>query len=169
MTNNKYGAKGFYWNAITKSKISKESAKKAKQNKPKLARFIYYFDSQFEFRVWLKLKKLFAEHLIRRQYPFVLTNPCKSCPNGKIWKIDFAIVFPRYKVPKYFIEAKGFISQDFQANLLLMETLHPVSFKKLLIVFDKNIPSNKSIRSLAKHQQAIRSSELVITLYNRHQ
>ena len=168
MTNNKYGAKGFYWNAITKSEISKETAKRAKQNQAKLAKFVYYFDSQFEFRVWLKLKNLFDEQVIHRQYPFVLTNPCKSCPNGKIWKVDFAIIFPKYKVPRYLIEAKGFVSQDFQANLLLMEALHPVSFKKLLIVFERQIPANRCIKSLAKHQQAICSSDLATTLHNKH-
>ena len=153
-SSNKYQAKYVYWNTekqVVMHPIDVEIYRC--HGRLKLPKRIVRFDSQHEFKVYLELAKMYGTENVSRQYPIQIIKPCRCYPNGKDWKVDFAICStnsPNYY--DYLVEAKGVVTSEFINTLVLLEQNNHIAFESLEIVFPRSIPTdNKVIRNLLKY------------------
>lgn len=150
-TTPKYKAKAVFWDTKREIVIDNSAVEKYRaKNRLKLPDHITRFDSQHEFKVYLRLCWMYGEHRIKRQYPIEVIPPGRCYPKGKCWKVDFAIT-TAWAVPKisHYVEAKGALLPEFVNTLVQLEISQPNVFKNLSVVFSRSIPTeNKVIHSL---------------------
>lgn len=149
----KYKAKYVFWdnkNRVVKNVHDIEIYRC--NGKLKLPEYIWRFDSQHEFKVYLNLVRIFGWDRIKRQYPLTIIPPGRCYPNGKVWRIDFAITSEFDKeLCTHYIEAKGAFLPEFATTLALFEYQDPYDFNELFIVFNGKLPTNnRVIKSLLK-------------------
>ena len=148
----KYKARAVFWD--TKQEIVIDSSEVERyriKDRLKLPEHITRFDSQHEFKVYLRLCWMYGEHRIKRQHPIEVVPPGRCYPKGKTWKVDFAIT-TSWSNPKisHYVEAKGALLPEFVNTLVQLEIAQPNVFEKLSIVFGRSIPTeNKVIHSLS--------------------
>ena len=142
MTAPKYKAKVVYWDSKRQITISHENALKWKmENKGKLPKFIYRFESTHEFLVYLELVRMFGAERIVRQHKLHIFPPSACYPHGKVWRVDFAILTLSYGEDfDFYVEAKGLFLPDNRVTLACLEQYNFAAFNRLRIVFTNNIP-----------------------------
>ena len=149
----KFKAKNVFWDNRRKVVRSQESLSEYRFNdKLKLPTNIIRFDSQHEFKVYLELIRLYGERRVKLQYPIKILPEGYCYPNGKFWKVDFAITSDRHSSDIYlYVEAKGMVLPEFCSVLAALEARSKYAFNKLRIVFPQEPPKrNKVIASLSK-------------------
>ncbi|MDJ0690442.1 MAG: hypothetical protein QNJ41_18275 [Xenococcaceae cyanobacterium MO_188.B32] len=171
MTTNKYHAKKVYYDTSNRMMVSQAMiACYRHKGKLKLPSDILCFDrgtpvtagtvvlrrcngdSKFEFKVYRTLVDLFGSHAVICHYPIELIPSGQCYPEGKDWKIDFAIKPSLYaKEPSMLIEAKGVLTESCISNLVTLELTHPEYFNALYLIFERALPTtNRVIRRLLK-------------------
>lgn len=152
-TNQKYSAKPVFYNLKSQTVLTSEYAERYRENgRIKLSRDIHKFDSTHEFKVYLHLARIYGARRIVLQHPIQVVPKGLCYPNGKNWRVDFAINnYPNLHKIDYFVEAKGMFTTEFAYTLALLEQNDPESFSKLRIVFGKSLPTkNRIITALLK-------------------
>jgi hypothetical protein len=153
VTTTKYKAKHVYWDLENRTvKSTFELERYRQKNKLALPEHIVRFDSQHEFRVYLELCRIYGTERVVRQHRIRIVPPCYCYPNGKFWRVDFAIKYTA-SIDGYqlYCEAKGLVTREFEYTLTLLEQNRPLDFVLLHLVFPDTIPKqNKLISTLAK-------------------
>jgi hypothetical protein len=138
----KYQSKVVFWDRNKQAVICKVTADKYRlENKDKLPDYIFRFDSTHEFCVYLELVRMYGDVRVVRQHPLEIFPKSFCYPNGKKWKVDFAII--NNAVPDYpirYVEAKGMLLNEFRCTLGAFEQNDLDRFKRLRLVFPKAIP-----------------------------
>lgn len=112
------------------------------------------FDSQFEFKTYKELVKLYGSENIFCHYPVDVYPPGLCYPMGKTWKIDFAIWANGLKSNPFYVESKGVPTDYFLSMLAILEITNPQVFSNLYLVFDRKISSNRVIANLVAAQDS---------------
>lgn len=150
-TTPKYKARAVFWDTKREIVIDSSAVEGYRaKNRLKLPEHITRFDSQHEFKVYLRLCWMYGEHRIKRQYPIEVIPPGRCYPKGKHWKVDFAIA-TSWSTPKisHYVEAKGALLPEFVNTLVQLEIAQPDIFENLSVVFGRSIPTeNKVVHSL---------------------
>ena len=149
----KFKAKPVFWDSRSRGVRSEHDIEIYRcQGKLKLPEHIWRFDSQHEFKVYLELVRIFGVDRIERQYPLTIIPPGRCYPNGKNWKVDFAITSDEDKyLYTHYVEAKGAFLPELATTLALFEYQDPYDFNDLFVIFNGNPPSsNRVIKSLLK-------------------
>lgn len=168
-SNNKYGSKGVYWDANNRRILeSNEVAWLRFGGKKKGMNNIIFFASKFEFTVYKTLTQMFGVYAVVVQHPVPLLPAGICCPQGKKWLVDFAIkADPRINRPLILVEAKGYPTETFLANLSCLEVVNPTAFQNLSLVFDRSIPKRRVLQNLREarnsfgHRKALLLDEFV--------
>lgn len=149
----KYRAKYVYWDVINGIVLGADKVEKYRTNgKLKLPEYIWRFDSQHEFKVYLELARIFGSNRVIRQLKLRIM-PASSCfPSGKHWRVDFGILNESKDGGYcYYIEAKGACLPEFTNILANLELFNRIAFNHLWIVFAEQVPTeNKVIKALTK-------------------
>ena len=149
-TTNKYSARGTYWHKSEQRCLSKTESNWYKAHKNQ-AQDIVYFDSLFELKVYRTLTQMFGFYAIEIKYSVFLLPKGRCHPRGKKWTIDFAVKPERQSErPLMLVEAKGFPTESFLAQLAVLEATNPAAFNSLFLIFDKEIPPNRVLTNLKK-------------------
>lgn len=93
---------------------------------------------------------MYGSQRVERQFPVQIIPSGYCYPNGKTWKIDFAVknTDPWLGYSCY-VEAKGAFLPEFAHVLTSFEARHDSKFMKLVIVFTDSIPlNNKVVKAL---------------------
>ncbi len=149
----KFKAKPVFWDTkdkVVRSEIDIEIYRC--NGKLKLPEHIWRFDSQHEFKVYLELVRIFGAYRIKRQIPISLLPPRRCYPNGKTWKVDFAIDNGIASNEwTHFVEAKGAFLPEFATTLAILEDKDSWAFDNLFVIFNGKPPAtNRVIKSLLK-------------------
>ncbi|MGL5940808.1 MAG: hypothetical protein ACRC2S_10520 [Waterburya sp.] len=138
----KYKSKVVFWDRNKQAVICKATADKYRPgNKDRLPEHIFRFDSTHEFHVYLELVRMYGDTRIVRQYPLEIFPRSFCYPNGKKWKIDFAIMNSAVSdYPVRYVEAKGLLLNEFRCTLGAFEQNDFNNFLRLCLVFPKAIP-----------------------------
>lgn len=153
----KYSAKQVYYCLQTRTVLNSRDVELYRVNgRLKLPSHINRFDSQHEFKVYLELVRIYGVRRILFQVPVRIVPPSLCYPDGKSWRVDFAITkYPDIQTNMFLIEAKGLITSEFAYTLTLLEQNNSESFDKLRIIFSTKIPyRNQIINALAKTDYA---------------
>lgn len=150
----KYKAKKVFWNTITQTVVGSQFIEGYRKPNGRLdiPNCIQRFDSQHEFKVYLELVRMYGDERVFPQYPIEIVQMGSCYPNGKTWKIDFAIREGKLSyLPNLFVEAKGAFLPEFAFTLAACEAVNPAIFDNLHIVFSDKIPTeNRVIKNLLK-------------------
>ena len=149
----KFKAKPVFWDTkdkVVRSGIDIEIYRC--HGKLKLPEHIWRFDSQHEFKVYLELVRIFGADRIKRQHLLTIIPRGKCYPNGKNWKVDYAILSDFEHIEySHFVEAKGAFLPEFATTLALVEDKEPWAFDNLFVIFNAKPPANnRVIKSLLK-------------------
>ena len=150
---NKYKAKPVYYDLVHNNVVSHleiESYRiKGKLNTPP---WIHRFDSQHEFKVYLKLVDMYEPEAVQLQIPILLFPKSFCHPNGKYWKVDFMVTNPKNLLEVlFYVEAKGIITKEFEFILSVLEHHDPDTFTNLHLVFPNKLPTNnRLLKSIQK-------------------
>lgn len=142
------------WVDLKLNRVLTEQETKIVKQLPKRKRKARYhcFPSVHEFKVWQILETKIPNNCeIILQYPIALIKKSLAYPNGKTWKVDFAIVRKGKNIerPLQLVEAKGYEAESFIANLTLLEQFQTELFHKLTIVYPKyRLPKTGMIHRL---------------------
>lgn len=151
VTTTKYKAKYVFWDLENRTVKSTSDIERYRQkDKLTLPEHIIRFDSQHEFKVYLELCRMYGTERVLRQYKLRVVPPCCSYPNGKFWRVDFAIKEPpRSENLMWYVEAKGMVTTEFEYTLALMESNRAMDFCDLVVVFPSKVPTqNRLIKNL---------------------
>ena len=153
----KYQAKPVFWDSGLRKVLSLTAISKYYSNgRLKLPEYIWRFDSQHEFKVYLELVRMYGADRIERQFPVPIFYPSKCYSKGKTWKVDFVVSLPDSMYHyDYLVEAKGAFLTEFAVILAVLETIDEVAFNALRIVFPSKIPErNQMVKALLKTDYA---------------
>ena len=147
----KYGSRPVYWDLTKRCVVDRSKLEiYRKGGKLKLPNEVVKFDSTHEFKVYLELIRIYGLERINLHYP-IETIPKGQCyPNGKTWKVDFAIKHKDYvdEIVCY-VEAKGLLTTEFTYTLATLEQTNYKAFRTLFVVFPSKIPKqNKIVKNL---------------------
>lgn len=120
----------------------------------RLPSHVIVFDSQFEFKTYKELVKLYGSENIFCHYPVDVFPPSVCYPMGKTWKIDFAIWSNGLKSNPFYVEAKGVPTDYFLAMLATLEITNPRVFSNFYLIFDKKISTNRVVNNLVTAQNS---------------
>ena len=150
---NKYKSQVVYWNEkdlrIVSSNHVNDYRKKGRLYLPE---HISRFDSTLEFNVYLELCRMYSAARVYRQYPITVVPPSYCYPDGRKWRVDFAIrnTFHPQKI-NLLVEAKGLWLPEFSSVLAFLEQTNIKAFNRLRIVLGKSCSrGNKVAKALAK-------------------
>jgi len=149
----KYKAKPVYWNSKFQSVMHEVDVEICRhEEKLKLPDYIWRFDSQHEFKVYLQLKRMYGVDRVERQVSIRIIPKCNCYPRGKHWKVDFAITKSALdRDITHLVEAKGAFLPKFASVLVNLEREEVKKFEKTIIVFSNKIPSkNLVVKALLK-------------------
>ena len=149
----KYKAKHVWWDDLKKRVVHPIDVEAYRCGKKLMTPKSYFrFDSQHEFKVYLELVRQYGYERIIRQYEIQIISPGICYPNGRTWRVDFAITLKtdRNNIVELY-EAKGLVTREFTYILPLLEIAEPKLFNSLNIVFPNKVPlQNKVIKAMAK-------------------
>lgn len=152
--NLKYKSISVYWDVFSRTVVPRERIEKYRiGRKIRLPLHILHFASKHEFSVYLELLKVFPSSQIIPQCPIQILPPSKCYPNGKKWKVDFAIKKPSPELGVIaLVEAKGIVTREFLFSICCFEqSQHSELFDRLWLVFPTdNFPRNQLIKNLQK-------------------
>jgi hypothetical protein len=75
-------------------------------------------------------------------------------PNGKTWRVDFAITAEGMSRPfSNFVEAKGVMMREFRTTLACLEQNNFPAFKCLSLVFPKTVPTDCILVKTLSHSK----------------
>jgi hypothetical protein len=152
----KYRSKAVFWDLQKRIVISRESAIRHRLgDSTKLPKHIVRFDSIHEFTVYLELSRIYGHHRIVRQYPLHIFPKSVCYPNGKTWRVDFAITAEGMsRTFSNFVEAKGVMMREFRVTLGCLEQNNSNAFQRLSMVFPKRIPTECAlIKTLSRSER----------------
>ena len=143
----KYAAKHVYWDTNKQIVLNVHDVEVYRcKGRLKLPLHYCRFDSQHEFKVYLELVRMYGEHRVKKQVSERILPSGRCYPNGKRWKIDFAVVNrSNPKVIDHYVEAKGVFLPSFGDTLAAFETNNPYRFKHLYLVFPREIPTHRQV------------------------
>ena len=155
MTNSKskYRAKHVYWDSIKQVVVTKEAAKvPCRNNTWEMPSHIYRFDSVHEFKVYLELVRMHGAENVLRQHKVSIIKPGVCYPNGKTWRVDFAIRYKQtYNYTHHLVEAKGAFLPEFASVLSRLEDNQNDLFWRTRIIFPGKLPEkNRLVNALLK-------------------
>ncbi len=149
----KYKAKPVFWDTELRSVLDVNSIGKYRtKDRLKLPNSICRFDSQHEFKVYLELCRMYGTDKIVRQHPLEVIPSGYCYPNGKSWKVDFAVTLSNPSLGfSHYVEAKGAFLPEFAHTLSSLELHNDSVFSRLSIVFTDEIPkTNRMVKALMK-------------------
>lgn len=156
-TKQKYKAKCVYWDITRKVVISDVEAKAIRDtNKDFYNKRVVRFDSIHEFKVYLELCRIYGYPNVVRQHQIEIIPPSVCYPNGKKWRVDFAVSVNRSSAEyDWYIEAKGVFLPEFASVLTTLEQYDFDKFERVKIVFAKKIPiEHRVLNALSKTRYA---------------
>lgn len=149
----KYRAKHVYWDASKRIVIAPEVAKELQaKNNNKRPDYIWRFDSQHELKVYRELVRMFGADRIIRQYTVEIVPESRCYPNGRKWRVDFAVIGNHRLFPyQWLVEAKGAFLPEFAVTLSFLEQFNINAFIRTFIIFTDEVPvKNQVVKSLMK-------------------
>ena len=143
----KYKAKPVFWDSELRFVLGSNLIDSFRhKGRLKLPKQIIRFDSQHEFKVYLELCRMYGAERVGRQFRAEIIPPGYCYPNGKNWKIDFAVSGETsFSGLTHYVEAKGAFLPEFAHTLASFEAHDPVYFERLIVVFTNAIPKNNKI------------------------
>ena len=149
----KYGSKPVVWDLTRECVVSSNNLEiYRKGGKLKLLNGLVKFDSTHEFKVYLELIRIYGAKRVDLHYPIEAIPKGQCYPNGKTWKVDFAIrrnsLYPKHIC---YVEAKGIFTTEFTYTLAFLEQTNYTAFKNLFVVFPSKMPErNRVVKNLLR-------------------
>lgn len=127
---NKYKAKGVWYDLENQVPVERRLTLKEKDSK----QFVY-FGSKLEYQTYLRLLRVFKKDAIEI-HPLVslIDRPTEVFSRGLHWKPDFVIRDGNKNIC-WIVEAKGYVTEEFNLKLALLEVHQPILFQKTVLVF----------------------------------